>query len=146
MDATRRELTSALKAAHREEVRAVSFLSSVTGAVKNPKVRSTLVQFGSQEMGGVATVEGLLESRGVSRPPMIALTRLRAAMQGCVARVRPFRSLVEDTLDRTEARARCMASAAAEARNAGDVDAARSLDGLRETATSQAAWLRDFLR
>jgi len=146
MSVKRRELTSALKEAHREEVRAVSFFSTVAPSVKNPQLHGTLLQFGSQEMGGVATVEGLLESRGVGRSPMLTFTRLRAAMQGRAARMRPWRALVEDTLDRTEARARSMAQFASEARLAGDLDAARSLDGLCNTATSQATWLRDFLR
>jgi ferritin-like metal-binding protein YciE len=141
-----RTLTKALKAAHREEVRAVSFLSTVATKVRNQQLRGTFQQFGSQGMGGVATVEGLLEARGAGTAPMLALTRLRASMQGCVARVRPVRSVVEDTLDRAEARARCLAAAASDARLAGDVEAARSLDGLCEAATSQATWLRDYLR
>jgi len=146
MNATRRELTSALRNAHREEVRAVTFFSSAASGVKHPRLHGTLVQFGSQGMGGVATVAGLLESRGAGPSVTLALTRLRAAMQGRIARIRPIRALVEDALDRAEARARCMAEAAADARGAGDMEAARSLDGLRETAASQATWLREFLR
>ena len=146
MSIKRRALTSALKTAHREEVRAASLFDAIAKNVKDAQLHGTFLQFGAQEQGGVATVEGLLDSRGVGRPMLLAVTRLRAALAGGSARVRPWRGLVEDALDRTESRARRLAEAASGARIAGDLDAARSLEGLRDNAGSQAAWFRDFLR
>ncbi len=144
MSIKRRALTHALRTAHREEVHAASLFNAIASCVKDAQLHGTYLQFGAEVQGAVATVEGLLESRGV-KAPMLAVTRMRAALHGCVARVRPWRALVEDSLDRTERRARRMSEAASGARLAGDLDAARSLEHLRDAAGEQARWFRTFL-
>ena len=146
MSIKRRALTSALKSAHREEVGAAALLNSIASAIRDAQLHGTFLQFGAQETGGVATVEGLLESRGVGRPMLLPVTRLCAAVRGRAARMRPWRSVVEDVLDRTERRAQRISEAASNARLAGDLDAARSLGFLKDNAGTQAAWFREFLR
>jgi hypothetical protein len=146
MSIRRRALTSALKTAHREEVRAASLFQSIAQSVKDAQLHGTFMKFGAQEQGGVATVVGLLESRNVGAAMFLGLTRVKAAIQGRAARLRPWRRVLEDVLDDTERRAKRIAEAASGARLAGDLDAARSLDGLQDTAGEQAAWFRDFLR
>lgn len=146
MSVKRRALKSALKTAHREEVRAASLFNAIASSVKDAQLLGTFLQFGAQEQGGVATVEGLLEARGMGAPALTPVTRIRAAFHGHTARVRPWRGVVEDALDRTEKRAELMTEAASNARLAGDLDAARSLEELRDNAGSQARWFREFLR
>jgi hypothetical protein len=146
MSMKRRALEGALRSAHREEVGAVSLFGAIAVCVRDAQLQGTFLQFEAQEQGGVATVEGLLETRGVGRSALLPFTRLRASLHGRAARVRAWRGVVEDALDRTERRTRRIAEAASNARLAGDLDAARSLEGLRASAGEQARWFRDFLR
>jgi hypothetical protein len=141
-----RALSSALRTAHREETRAASFFSAAASNVRHAQLHGKFVQFGSQGEGGVLTVEALLDARGIGRPMLVSATRVRALMQGYAARLRPWRRIVEDALDLTELRARRIAEAASNARVAGDLDAARNLDTLRENAGAQAQWMREYLR
>lgn len=146
MSVRRRALKSALKTAHSEEVRASAMFQSIAGSVRDAQLHGTFLQFGAAEAGAIAQVEGLMEARGVSPSWFSGLRRLRAAFRGRTARVRPWRHVLEDSLDLTERRMRRMAEAASNARFAGDLDAARSLEGLRDNAGAQARWFQEFLR
>jgi hypothetical protein len=146
MSIKRHALSSALKTAHREETRAASLFTSIATNVKHAQLHGKLLQFGSQGEGRVLAVEALLDARGISHPLTISATRVRAAIQGCAAHLRPWRRVVEDALDLTERRARLIAGAASNARLAGDIDAARNLDSLRENAGAQANWMREYLQ
>src|SRR6185436_5977373 len=119
MSIKRRALTSALKSAHREEVRAAALFGSIAGSVKDAQLHGTFLQFSAQEQGAAAMVEGLLDERRVGRPALLSVTRLRAALHGRTARMRGWRSVIEDALDRTERRVQLMAEAASNARLAG---------------------------
>jgi hypothetical protein len=146
MSSRRRALTTALKTAHREESRAASLFQSIARSIKDAQLHGTFLHFGTQEEGAIATVEGLMDARGVRRPALVGVTRFRAVLQGRTARLRSWRRVLEDSLDATERRVRRMAEAASGARLAGDLDAARSLEHLRDEAGSQAKWFREFLR
>jgi hypothetical protein len=146
MSVNNRALKSALKSARRECVEASSLYHSIATSVKDQQLNGTFQQFGDQALGAVATIEGLLTNRGEGSPGMLAITRIRAAFHGKTARLRRWRNVIEDVLDTTERRVRVMDEAASNARIAGDLDAARSLESLRDSAGGQAQWFRDFLR
>ncbi len=146
MSLKRRALTSALRIAQREETRAASLFGAIAGNVKDAQLHGTFLQFGAEVQGSVATVEGLMDARGVAHAKFLPVTRLRATLSGRAARVRAWRAVLEDSRDATERRVNRLAEAASGARLAGDLDAARSLDQLREGAGRQAKWFRDFLR
>ncbi len=146
MSSKRSALRKALRTAHREEVRASALFDALATSLRDAQLHGTMLQFGAQEHGAVALVENLLETRGFSRPGLSPLTSLRATFHGMTARFRTWRSALEDSLEWTDARARRIAEAAGYARYAGDIDAARSLDGLQQSAAAQSKWLSDFLR
>ena len=82
MGVKRRALTAALKTAHREESRAAALFSGISRGLKDAQLHGTFLHFGNQEQGAIATVEGLMDARGVKRPAFLLVTKLRVAVAG----------------------------------------------------------------